>query len=269
MKARYLLWLRRTSQCFFLVLFVYLLVESRLPQDVYLNYSVAVSPGEDLRLNRPVTLFFKMDPLVGVTSLLSGSRLIKGFIWGAGVLVLTVLLGRVFCGFVCPLGTINHLAGWPGRAARGSFVVTAGQKRPGHRVKYFILVLLLISAVLGLNLAGIADPISLLFRSLALAIIPGVGIGLRSLFDLMAESGVKLLNLLSYGAEVILAPVFGYEARAYQTAWFIGLAFSARGLVGYLFQVQYPQAHKARREVYTVHEVRSKMPGSGEPPAGY
>jgi len=225
LKARYLLWLRRTCQCFFLILFVYLLIESRLPQDVYVNYTVAVSSGEDLRLNRPVTLFFKMDPLVGLTSLLSGSKLISGFVWGAGVLLLTIFLGRVFCGFVCPFGTINHFVGRPSRSPKENPIVRSGQKRQGHKVKYFILLLILICAILGLNLAGIMDPISLLFRSMALAIVPGLGVGLRSMFDLMAQSGVKLLNLLSYGAEVLLAPVFGYEVKAYQTAWFIGLAF--------------------------------------------
>lgn len=225
MKARHLFWLRRVSQGFFLILFLFLLVESRLSQDVTIDYSAAMSSEEDLRLDRPVTFFFKLDPLVGLTSLLAGSKLIKGFIWGAGVLVLTIFLGRIFCGFVCPLGTINHFVGWVKAALKGSRMVRANQKRASQRVKYFLLVLILVGAILGLNLAGIMDPISLLFRSIALAILPGVGVGFRSLFDLLAESDVKVLNLLSYGAEVLLSPIFGYEPKAYQMAWFMGLVF--------------------------------------------
>ena len=60
---------------------------------------------------------------------------------------------------------------------------------------------------------------------MALAVLPGIGNGLRMTFDALAESDVKVLNLLSYGAEVLLAPVFGYEQPAFQTAWFIGLLF--------------------------------------------
>lgn len=230
MKARYLLWLRRASQCFFLILFLYFLVESRLPQDVYVNYSAAVSSEEDLRLDQPVTLFFKMDPLVGLSALLSGATLINGFIWGAGILVLTIFVGRVFCGFICPFGTLNHFIGRIKASLKGNLMVRANQKRASQKVKYFVLVAILIGAIMGLNLAGIMDPISFLFRSLALAILPGLGVGIRSLFDLLAQSDVKTLNLLSYGAEVVLSPIFGYEHKAYQTAWFLGLV-----LIGILF----------------------------------
>ena len=104
-------------------------------------------------------------------------------------------------------------------------MIQANQKTPEQKIKYFFLVLLLISAAVGLNLSGLMDPIALLFRSMALAVIPGLGAGLRSVFDAMANSDIKALNLISYGAEVLLSPVFGYNVQAYQTAWFIGLIF--------------------------------------------
>ena len=50
---------------------------------------------------------------------------------GAGVVVVTVLVGRVFCGWVCPLGTIHALAGWVfDRAWREQAAATTG--RPGN-----------------------------------------------------------------------------------------------------------------------------------------
>ena len=99
MKIRHLVWLRRTLQGFFLLFFIYLIIESRLPQDVYVDYSLAFSAQQDLRLDQPVTFFFQLNPLVGLSALLSGYTLVKGFFWAAGILVLTVLLGRIFCGF--------------------------------------------------------------------------------------------------------------------------------------------------------------------------
>ena len=225
MKIRHLVWLRRTLQGCFLLLFLYLVIESRLPQDVYIDYSLAFSGQQDLRLGQPVTFFFQLDPLVGLTSLLSGYTLVKGFVWATGILVLTVLLGRVFCGFICPFGTVHHAVGTFKPALKGGRMLQANHKVPSQKVKYSILVLLSVAAVFGLNAAGLVDPIAFLFRSLALAVLPGLGTALRSLFEAMAASDIKFLNLASYAAEVIVSPVFGYNPPAYQTGWFIGLLF--------------------------------------------
>ena len=225
MKIRHLVWLRRSLQGLFLIFFLYLVIESRLPQDVYIDYSMAFSADQDLRLGQPVTFFFQLDPLVGVSSLLSGYTLVKGFLWAAGLLVLTLLLGRVFCGFICPFGTIHHAVGTFKPALKGSRMMQANRKTRSQKIKYFILILLLVAAIFGLNAAGLMDPIAFLFRSIALAVLPGLGAGLRSVFEAMAASDIKILNLASYGAEVLVSPVFGYSQPTYQTAWFIGILF--------------------------------------------
>ncbi|MCJ7501262.1 4Fe-4S binding protein, partial [bacterium] len=128
MKAKHLVWARRISQTFFLLLFLFLLIESRLPQDIFVDYSQAFSAEQDLALHQPIKFFFELSPLVGLSSLVSGYRIINGFLWGAGVLVLTVLLGRVFCGFVCPFGTIHHLVSWVKPSLKGERMVKANQK---------------------------------------------------------------------------------------------------------------------------------------------
>jgi len=225
LKASHLVWIRRTTQAFFLLFFVFLLVEARLPQDLYLDYSAALSAEEELRLEQPVGFFFRLDPLVWLTSLISGHIWIEGVFWTGAVLGVTVLLGRVFCGFVCPFGTIQHMVSWTRPSLQGRAMVEANRKRPAQRVKYFLLILLLLAGLLGINLAGLLDPIAFLFRSLGLAVLPGIGAALRAVFDAMARSDIHLLNLLSYGADVLLSPVFGYEIKAYQSAWFIGIVF--------------------------------------------
>jgi MauM/NapG family ferredoxin protein len=224
-KARHLVWLRRTTQTLFLCFFLFLLIESRLPQDIYVDYSGAFSAPQDLRLDQPVTFFFQLDPLVGISSLLSGHHLIKGFLWGLAIVVLAIFLGRVFCGFICPFGAIHHAVGSCKPTLKGDRRVKVNQKSSGLKIKYFILIALLVAAVFGLNLTGLMDPISFLFRSVALAILPGLGLGLRSMFDALAVSDIKVINLMSYGAEMLVSPVFGYTQQAYQTAWFIGLLF--------------------------------------------
>ncbi len=225
MKARYLIWIRRISQVFFLALFFFLLVETRLPQDIYLDYSLDFATEQDIRLDHPITFFFQLDPLIWLTSLISGHIWIKGSLWAIGVLSLTIFLGRFFCGFICPFGTLHHMVGSIRPTLKGKRMVTANQKTPAHRFKYFLLIILLVAAFLGINFSGLLDPISLLFRSMAQAVFPGVGIGLKEGFDLMAQSDIKILNLLSYSAEVLVSPVFGYGYQSYQTGWFMGAIF--------------------------------------------
>jgi len=224
-KIGHLIWIRRIIQTIFLCLFIFLLVESRLSQETYVGYSIVFSAEKDIRLDQPVTFFFKLNPLVGLTSLLSGHRFISGFLWGFGVLLITIFLGRVFCGFICPFGTIHHATGSFRPALKGDRMIQANQKTPKQRIKYFLLVLVLICAAVGLNLSGLLDPIALLFRSMALAVLPGIGVGVGIIFSALAESDIKALNLISYGAEVLLSPVFGYNPKSYQTAWLIGLVF--------------------------------------------
>ena len=225
MKAKHLVWIRRISQTFFLFLFLFLLVQSRLPQDAFHEYSLVFSSELDLKIGQPVAFFFQLDPLVWLSSLLSGHQLIKGFWWALGLLLITLFLGRIFCGFICPLGTIHHVVSWIKPALKGERMVHANQKSPSQRVKYFLLITLLLGAIIGLNIAGLMDPISLLFRTVALAVLPGLGVGVKALFDWMANSDIKILNMLSYGGEVLVSPVFGYGYQSYQTAWFIGLIF--------------------------------------------
>ncbi|MEE8431752.1 MAG: 4Fe-4S binding protein [Candidatus Desulfatibia sp.] len=225
MKATHLVWIRRISQTFFLLFFLFLLVESRLPQDIYLDYSIALTAEQDIELAYPVTFFFEMDPLVVLTALISGQTLIKGFGWALGVLCLTFFFGRIFCGFICPFGTFHHLIGTIKPALKEHQMIEANIKKPDQRFKYFLLIMLLLAALLGLNLSGLLDPISFLFRSLALAVLPGLGIGIKELFDLMAQSDLKALNFFSYGAEIIVSPIFGYGYKAYQSGWLIGGLF--------------------------------------------
>jgi polyferredoxin/formate hydrogenlyase subunit 6/NADH:ubiquinone oxidoreductase subunit I len=224
-KPRHLVWIRRVTQALFLGLFLFLLAETRLPQDVYLDYSRAFSGEVDLRLETPVTFFFRLDPLVALTTLVSGGMLIQGFLWAAGVAVLTILLGRVFCGFICPFGSLHHVAGSIRPSLKSERMLVANRKAPSQRIKYFLLIGVLIAAVIGLNLAGLLDPMSFFFRSVALAVVPAIGNGLRSMFEAMALSDHKIIQLISYGGEVLVAPVFGYTAQAYQTGWFMGLLF--------------------------------------------
>ena len=57
-------------------------------------------------LKAPLNLLFRADPLVAISAMLAGRVLLLAMWPAAIVLVLTLLLGRAFCGWVCPMGTI-------------------------------------------------------------------------------------------------------------------------------------------------------------------
>ncbi len=223
MKIKHLIYIRRISQVLFLLFFLFLLIETRLPKDFFIDYSLEVSRQQDLRLEIPVTFFFDIDPLVWLSALLSSQKWISGTGWALAIIGLTLFLGRFFCGFICPFGTLHHAIGAVRPSAKGSEHVSRNEKIPAHKIKYAIFLLVMVSALFGLNLAGIMDPISFLFRFLAVSIMPAINIGIKEVFDAMAASDFKILSLLSYTAEILVSPILGFGYPAYQTGFFIGL----------------------------------------------
>ena len=104
--------LRRISQIFFLLLFLALLIFT----------SLRPSSGAtgDIHLRAPVRLFFELDPLVAVVNALASHALYRGLLWSLLILVPTLFLGRFFCGWICPMGTLQHFVGnMPSESKRG------------------------------------------------------------------------------------------------------------------------------------------------------
>jgi MauM/NapG family ferredoxin protein len=156
-----LLYLRRACQILFFLLFCWLFLKA--------EYA-----GQDV-LAWPVDLFFRFDPLVLAASLLTFSPLVAALFWSLIFVALTVILGRFFCGWVCPLGTaldgLRRILFTP-RPDKG----VAARWR---RVKYYVLLGLLVGAPFSLNLVGLLDPLSLLYRSLAIVFYPAFGYGVE------------------------------------------------------------------------------------------
>lgn len=150
---------RRTAQVVFLVLFVVLVWQA--------TFAEGDSASPWLRA------FFDIDPLILIGTGLATHALPKVFLLGLITLFVTVLFGRVFCGWLCPLGTVHHGMTWLGQRIRRQRAHREGFE-PGQRAKYYVLAGLLVMALFGGHWIGVFDPISLFYRTMATALYPGV-----------------------------------------------------------------------------------------------
>jgi len=150
--------IRRISQIAFFGLFLYLI-------------AVTVYP---LGSRIPVDLFLRLDPLVAGASMLAGRVIIPGMLISLAVVGITLLLGRVFCGWICPLGTTLDAA---------DVLLFRKKKRQDtiqlHRWKYYLLAGLGVTALFSTSAVYLLDPISLITRTVTLAFVAPVQLALR------------------------------------------------------------------------------------------
>jgi hypothetical protein len=99
-------WSRRVSQFGFFALFMYFLFQTGF------RGSFAARADAPVRLPLPVEGFLLADPFVAAMTALATHTIYRGLLWSLGLLALTMVVGRVFCGWICPFGTLHHFFGW-------------------------------------------------------------------------------------------------------------------------------------------------------------
>lgn len=204
--------LRRVSQVVFLALFIFLFIQTEYK-------------GKN-ELGLPVRLFLDFDPLIALSSLLAAHAVRAIFLLSVITLVLTIFLGRYFCGWVCPLGTLNTFIGYF-RMRR------LNKKRPElnyprlRPLKYYVLVFVLVAAVFGWNAAGFLDPISLTIRSLAIGFNPVVNKMVRGALDFVYTLGIPGISPAAdslYSA--MTGTVLAFEQPVFRQMILIGILFA-------------------------------------------
>lgn len=171
-------------------------------------------------LGYPVKIFLDFDPLILISVLFSSHILVRGFFFSLILIVITIFMGRVFCGWICPLGTLHNIV--------GAFNKRENRIMGGKwfRLKYYILFFLLASSLFGLQLAGIFDPLSLLIRSLSLSIYP--------LFNYMVQATFEPIYRIDSGVLVAVSEiiytglkkvVLAFQQPYFYQGAFIGILF--------------------------------------------
>ena len=169
--------IRRASQGLFFALFVYILWSTTYPLTGIL----------------PPSTFFRLDPLLVLMTSISERIVLPGAMLSLGMLALTLLLGRFFCGWACPLGTSIDMAG---ALRRRRTALTETQNRTFRKIKFCIFAVIGIVAISGRQVAWVFDPIVLMARFVSLNLIPTVAIILNKIFmalirDLRLEGAVS------------------------------------------------------------------------------
>jgi polyferredoxin len=198
--------IRRLTQALFLLIFFWLFLQTQ-------------SRGAD-ELGFPVKIFLEADPLIYITTVLSTRQFYTPFLLALIVILATGLLGRVFCGWICPLGTLHNMAGTLKKKR------LSGKSYNLHHWKYIILIFLLVSSVFTFQISGILDPLALLIRSLSLAIYPLFQVAMVSVFDASYTWHLPVVTDISefiYG--LMKKTVLSFQQPLFNQAVFTGLLF--------------------------------------------
>ncbi len=171
-----------------------------------------------------VDLFLRLDPLVGVGTMVASREFLSYLIPGLVVLASALLFGRVFCGHICPMGTTLDVMQSPliGRkkpsAKRASFEATAKYRS----YKYLALVGIIAAGAAGVSLVFVGSPLSLITRFYGLCLYPI----LLLLGDASLDVGAGPLSYLGFQSLTYVQP----SLKVFATNIFVGLLIA--GITG-------------------------------------
>lgn len=173
MSNKLLIKIRFFIQVLFFILFILMLINTRDPVENAHAYSI----------------FQRLSIHLAIATSLASREFILYFVFSLIVIILTIIFGRFFCGFICPLGSTIDFTD---RALiKKQFKLKFDKKY----FKYIVLTISLALALFGVQLAGIIDPLSTVFRIYTIAIYPVSDFLTKSVFDLLYN--VPIINSVS------------------------------------------------------------------------
>jgi polyferredoxin len=175
--------LRRLSQILFLLFFGYLILHCHGAPALPEGWRIAGAVNPEI--------LFLANPVTWVLTVIASRSLITKTVWFLLAFVaLTVVFGRVFCGWVCPLGTCIDGAGRLLRPHRSELRSSRERRKQAAsaamkplfsgRTKYYLLLGIALLALFGANVSGWMDPLAILMRGTTFALAPAAEQALES-----------------------------------------------------------------------------------------
>lgn len=212
--------LRAFSQIAFFFLFLSLLLRTEFRGSL-------TSSSSEIRLPYPVSLFFQLDPLLAISNALSSHAIYRGLLWSLVVLIPTMFLGRFFCGWICPLGSVHHyFSSFKSERKRGKQLIESNRYKRWQTTKYYLLIASLAAALMGTGIVGWLDPFSLLVRSLGLSILPATDYSLRAGLGVLEHSRYASVQTVGSILHYILgALLLSFKQPHFRLGIWLGLIF--------------------------------------------
>ncbi|MFH0778556.1 MAG: 4Fe-4S binding protein [Candidatus Eisenbacteria bacterium] len=200
---------RRVFQVVFIAAFFFLLVRTQY--------------GGTDEITYPVRIFLDLNPLFAALLLLSSFSVKPILLLSLITVGVSFFLGRFFCGWFCPFGTLHNAAG---EVAKRPRKLEHGLYRKSQAWKYVVLVAVVFSGFFSMSLLGLFDPISLTVRSFAVSIGPALELLTRSLLDGLYSHAPQWISRFSEGLNRFLKDyVFAFNQPRFFQAAFLGLLF--------------------------------------------
>jgi len=160
-----------------------------------------------------VDLFLRLDPLISLGSMATARAFIAKAAWAFLFLGVALLLGRVFCGYLCPMGATMDFWDWV-NGKRRKFKSENSFEAAGHfrNLKYLILIALAGSAALGISWIFLFSPLSLMTRFYSFVLYP-VSLMVANLFldllrPVLPSLGLESLSYVRYSVPLFNTNVF-------------------------------------------------------------
>ncbi|MBM3189216.1 MAG: 4Fe-4S binding protein, partial [Chloroflexi bacterium] len=109
----------------------------------------------------------RLDPLAGIAAMVASRRWMARFIPALILLGATLVLGRFWCGWLCPLGT---LIDWTSRSPERNRPIP----KVWRRAKYGLLFLILFAALWGNLTLLLLDPLTIFVRAVGTVVVPAL-----------------------------------------------------------------------------------------------
>lgn len=148
--------------------------------------------GENI-ISYPVKLFLDIDPLIAFTHILATRAIQPALLFSFIVIVLSFFFGRFFCGWICPLGTLNEFVHTFSKKS-DTLLIKKNIWSHHQNVKFYLLVFLVIVSLFSLQITGIVDPISLTIRSFSLSMLPVVNKIINATASVLYETHIPAIS---------------------------------------------------------------------------
>jgi polyferredoxin len=166
----------------------------------------------------PLDLFFRLDPLAAIAAMIASRTIIFVMLLALVSVVFGFVFGRAWCGWLCPLGAILD---WVTPRNQGKIE----PKAKWRGFKYVLLFVVIFAALFGNLSLMIFDPITLLNRTFASALLPALNVVIVASETALYSIAPPLQVAFDWIEQNWRGTILPAQQTYYQLGWMLALVF--------------------------------------------